>query len=347
MRRIVIHRPGGYDRLVIEDAPEPVPGPGEVLIRTEAIGVNYADCVARMGLYASAKELVGYPLCPGFDVAGRVAAIGDGVDALSIGAEVAGVTLFGAYASHVVVPATHVFRLPAGFTMEQAAALPAAHLTAWFGLMELAHPRVGETVLVHSAAGGVGSVLVKLAANAGCRVIAVVGATHKRDIPTALGASVVIDKSSEDLWSRVAAVAPGGCEIILDANGASTLSRSYAHLAPTGRLVVYGFHSMLPKRGGRPSWLQLATTWLKTPRFDPLAMTRENRSVLAFNLSFLGGRADLLRRGLDWLVSELEAGRLDPPRVTAYRFEDVASAHRALESGETTGKLVLILGAGI
>jgi synaptic vesicle membrane protein VAT-1 len=343
MKRIVIHRPGGYERLVIEDAPDPTPGPGEVVIRTEAIGVNYADCVARMGLYASARELVGYPLCPGFEVAGRIVASGDGVDDWPDGTEAMALTLFGAYATHVVVPASQVRALPSCLTMEQAAAFPAAHLTAWFGLMELAHPRKGETVLVHSAAGGVGSVLVQLAANAGCNVVAVVGAPHKREVPLALGAEAVIEKSSEDLWARVEALAPGGCSIILDANGASTLASSYAHLAPTGRLVVYGFHSMLPKTGGRPSWLQLARTWLRTPRFDPLAMTRENRSVLAFNLSFLGNRGDLLLQGLTWLVDELEAGRLEPPRTTCYAFEDVAAAHRALESGDTTGKLVLTL----
>ena len=203
--------------------------------------------------------------------------------------------------------------------------------------MELAHPRAGETVLVHSAAGGVGSALVQLAANAGCRVIGVVGAPDKREVALALGAGVVIDKSSEDLWGRVEAVAPAGCGIILDANGARSISDSYSHLAPTGRLVVYGFHSMLPKKGGRPNWLQLAIGWLQTPRFNPLSMTTENRSVLAFNLSFLGNKSELLRRGLTWLVGELDAGRLEPPRVTTFPFENVADAHRAL-SGDGRGQ---------
>jgi NADPH:quinone reductase-like Zn-dependent oxidoreductase len=344
MKRILIRRPGSYERLEIVESPDPVPGPGELLIRAEAIGVNYADCVARMGLYASARELVGYPLCPGFEVAGRVAAVGDGVSGWSVGTPVMGVTLFGGYSTHVVLPASQTYPLPPGLIVEQAAAFPAAHLTAWFGLMELAHPRHGETVLVHSAAGGVGSVLVQLARNAGCGVIAVVGAPHKREIPESLGAQHVIDKSSEDLWSGVKSIAPKGCEIVLDANGASTLADSYSHLAPTGRLVVYGFHSMLPREGGRPRWLQLARTWLRTPRFDPLAMTRENRSVLAFNLSFLGDRAELLDRGMNWLIAELAAGRLEPPRTTTHSLEDVADAHRALESGRTTGKLVLTVG---
>jgi len=341
MRQILIRRPGGYERLEVVKGPTPAPGPDEILLRVEAIGVNYADCVARMGLYASANELAGYPLCPGFEMAGRVESIGPGVTGWEEGAPAMGIRIFGAYATHVVLPAEQVYPMPSCLTTMQAAAFPAAHLTAWFGLMELAHPREGETVLVHSAAGGVGSALVQMAKGAGCHVIAIVGSSHKRDVASALSADVVIDKSTEDLWRRAKEVAPDGCHIVLDANGASTLRRSYAHLAPTGRLVVYGFHSMLPKKGGRPNWLRLAATWLGTPRFDPLRMTKENRSVLAFNLSFLGERSDLLRRGMEWLTRELDAGRLSPPQVTCYPFEDVARAHRDLESGQTTGKLVL------
>ena len=124
MKRIMIHKPGGYDRLVIEEAADPVPGPGEILVRVEAIGVNYADCVARMGLYKSAKQLSGYPLCPGFEIAGRVAALGAGVAGWAIGAPVMALTLFDAYSSHVVVPEGQVHPLPARLTMAEAAAFP-------------------------------------------------------------------------------------------------------------------------------------------------------------------------------------------------------------------------------
>ena len=179
MQKVVIHRPGGYDRLCIERHPDLSPGPGEVLVEVEAIGVNYADCVTRMGLYASAKHYVGFPITPGFEVAGRVAALGRGVSDLQAGAEVMAVTRFNGYASQVVVKRAQVFARPAGLSVPQAAGFAAVFLTAWFGLFELAHPRPGDRLLVHSAAGGVGGALVQLGRIAGCKVVGVVGASHK------------------------------------------------------------------------------------------------------------------------------------------------------------------------
>lgn len=341
MRRIVIDRPGGYDRLRMEQAPDPVPGPGEVRIAVRCIGVNYADCVIRMGLYASAKQLVGWPITPGFEVAGTVDALGDGVDDLKVGAAVIGLTLFGAYTTSLVLPREQVFAMSAAMDFAQAAAVPTIGLTAWFALHELAAVRPDERVLVHSAAGGVGSMAVQLACHAGAEVTAVVGAAHKRALPEALGAHHVIDKSAAALWPRARDIAPGGFDIVLDANGVSTLRESYRHLAPLGRLVVYGFHSMLPKRGGRPHWLRLAWGWLRTPRFNPLRLTADNRSVLAFNLSFVAQRRDRLVPAMQQLLGLLDSGALSPPPLTRYAMADVAAAHRALESGTTCGKLVL------
>lgn len=345
MRRIVIDRPGGHERLRLEELPDPEPGPGEVLIAVEAAGVNYADCLVRMGLYASAKELKGYPICPGFEVAGRIERIGPGAPGMdhswSIGMPVMALTLFDGYADRLVLPADQVFPLPGGFSMAQAAAFPAVHLTAWYALHELAHPHPDSWVLVHSAAGGVGSALVTMAVQAGCRVIGVVGAPHKVRHVEQLGAEVVVDRSSADLWQVVRATAPDGVDLALDANGVATLWDSYRHLARTGKLVVYGFHSMLRKGRDRPSWLKLITGWWRTPRFDPLRMTMSNKSVLAFNLSFLESRRELLLAGMRWLQQGVAEGWLTPPEVRTYAMEAVAEAHRDLESGETVGKLVL------
>jgi NADPH:quinone reductase-like Zn-dependent oxidoreductase len=342
MRAVVIARAGGYDRLRIEQRPDPIPGPGEVAIDVRAIGVNYADCVVRMGLYQSAKDYVGWPITPGFEVAGDVLAVGAGVTDLAPGDAVMGVTRFGGYATRIALPRARVWKRPARLDAAQAAAFPAVALTAYFALFELAHPHPGDDVLVHSAAGGVGSVLVQLAKLSGCRVVGVVGGTHKVAVVRALGADAVIDKSRERLWRAAERASPGGYAVILDANGAETLKDSYEHLARPGKLVVYGFHTMLPRQGGRPSLLRLALGWLRTPRFDPLAMTGENRSVLAFNLSYLFERDGVLDEAMSRLFGWLDDGRLAPPAVTRYRFDDVADAHRALESGTTTGKLVLI-----
>lgn len=343
MHHIVIRKPGGYDRLLIEEVPTPAPKAGEVRIAVRAIGINYADCMVRMGLYKSARELVGYPITPGFEVAGVVEALGPGADGFSVGDQVFGITLFNGYGSHICLPQSQVFAVPAGWSYSQAAAFPAVHLTAYFALFELAHPRAGDRLLVHSAAGGVGSALVRLGKLAGLHVTGVVGASHKLNALRALGADEIIDKSREDLWQRTRAIAPQGFAVILDANGASTLKQSYAHLAMPGKLVVYGFHSMLPKASGKPNWLKLAWDYLRTPRINPLDITGANRSVLGFNLSFIGHRSDLLLEAMHRLLGWVEAGRLPPPQVSEYPFGEVARAQRELESGETTGKLVLVL----
>ncbi|MEZ4453677.1 MAG: medium chain dehydrogenase/reductase family protein [Nannocystaceae bacterium] len=341
MLQVVIDRPGLHDRLVVHERPDPIAGPGEVRVRVRAIGVNYADCIVRMGLYASAREYVGWPITPGFEVSGEVDAIGDGVDPSLLGAEVIALTRFGGYASAVVVPAHQVFRAPTGLDLVRAAGVPAVFLTAYYALFELAHPRPGSTILVHSAAGGVGSALLQLARVAGCEAVAVVGASHKVAAAAALGAKAVIDKSREDLWAAAERHAPGGYQVICDANGVSTLGQSYRHLAPTGKLVIYGFHSMLP-RSGRVRWLRLAFDWLRTPRFNPLRLTNENRSVLAFNLSYLFDAREVLGEAMAKILGWIAAGEVTLPAVTTYPLRQVADAQRALESGQTVGKLVLV-----
>ncbi len=335
MRRVLIRSAGGYEKLTLEDAPDPVAGPDEELVRVEAIGVNYADCIVRMGLYASAKEYVGWPITPGFEIAGVTP---DGRRVLAL-------TRFGGYATHVVVPKRQVFPLPEGFSMAEAAAFPAVNLTAYYALHELCKLRPGMSLLVHSAAGGVGSSLVTLGKIAGCRVVAVVGGSHKVSHVRALGADLVIDKSREDLWQAAERFAPKGYDVVLDANGVETLKKSFTHLAPTGRLVVYGFATMLPKSDdgtpGKPRCGKLAVDWLRTPRFDPLAMTNENKSVMAFNLSYLFDRPDLMAESMGALLGWVKEGKLSAPRVEKFSMERVADAHRALESGRTIGKLVL------
>ena len=342
MERIRIDRPGDYDRLRLETVPDPTPGPGEVAVDVAAAGVNYADCVVRMGLYASARELVGYPITPGFEVAGTVAALGADTDGPPPGTRVMGVTLFGGYASRVCLPAAQVFPIPQDLPFEAAAGFPTVFLTAWYALHQLAHPHPGDLVLVHSAAGGVGGALLQLARRLDCRVVGVVGNPGKASVALALGAGNVFVRS-DGLWDELAAISPGGYDVILDANGGPSLRYGYRHLAPGGKLVVYGFHTMLPRNRGRPSWPKLIYDYMRTPRFNPLTLTKDNRSVLAFNLSFMSDKADLLTKGLKDMLAWLAAGEIRPLAVTTVPFRDVARAHRALESGETTGKLVLVV----
>ena len=342
MKKIVIHQPGGYEQLAIEQHPDLHPGPNDVIVSVAASGVNFADCVTRMGLYSSAKHYIGYPITPGFEVSGTVLECGAAITDLEPGTPVIAVTRFNGYATQVCVNREQVFRLPQQLSYEAAAAMPAVSLTAWFALFRLAHVQAGETLLVHSAAGGVGSMLVQLGKLAGARVIGVVGATHKVAAVSALGADAVIDKSTQDLWSEAERLVPGGFDIILDANGVTTLKQSYRHLAAVGRLLVYGFHGMLVTHNGLPGKFRLAWDYLRTPRFSPFDLTTKNRSVLGFNLSYLFDKRDLMTTGMQQILQWLEQGKLSPPAVTRYAFDSVAEAHKDLESGQTVGKLVLV-----
>ncbi len=348
---VKILSPGGYDRLSLCAVDAPTRGPNIkmqnipeselVVIKTAFTGINYADICIRWGLYTSANQFVGFPICPGFEFSGEVVKVGSAVKRCKVGDKVWAVSMFGGYSSHVEVPQHQVYPMPKGISMEQAAGFPGVTMTAWMAI-DLSRPTKGQYVLVHSAAGGVGSMLVQMLKSVyGCKVVGVVGSTHKIDYCTSLGCDLVIDKSKEDLWAVAKAFSPNGkYKVIFDANGVETLQASYDHLDQVGKLVVYGFHSMLPKaskttgyslldgalnmasfvlqpinailperlqfvintffpkEGGWISplkWLNMGVdAYLRSPKFNPLDMVPDNKSVLTFNLSFLFGEIDLM-----------------------------------------------------
>ena len=341
MKKIVIENAGSYDQLKIKELPNPQPGKNEVLIETRACGINFADCLIRMGVYRSAKEFVGWPITPGFEVAGIITALGESVTQYTVGQKVVALTLFGGYTTHLVVSVSQIFPMPEGLSFSQAAALPTVFLTAYYALFILAHPRKGDTLLVHSAGGGVGSTLVQFGKLMGCRVVGVVGGPHKVDYVKSLGADAVIDKSSTDLWKELKRLAPKGYEVILDANGVETLKEDYDHLSNGGKLIIYGFHTMFVKGKGRPNWFKLIWDYVRTPKFNPLTMTNDNKSVMAFNLSYMFDKKDVLTEAVRTMFSWLSEKKVVPPQVKEYFFENVAEAQHDLESGQTVGKLVL------
>lgn len=342
MRAVVIHEPGDYSKLSIEERADPVPAEDEALVRTRTIGVNYADCIVRMGLYSSAREYVGWPIVPGFETCGTIERVGSAVRRWSVGDRVIAVTRFGGYATKVCVSATQLFSPIDGFSDAECAGFPAVFLTAHYALVTLANARAGESMLVHSCAGGVGTALAQLGRALGCTVVGVVGARSKVATAYASGASHVIVRGEGSWRDRARALAPKGYSMVFDANGADTLRDSFELLGAPGRLVVYGFASMLPRGGsGKPNWLKLAKDWLRTPRFNPLELTTRNRSVLALNLSYMFDERALLESSMSALTGMARARRLRPPPVTEFAFDRVADAHRAIESGSTVGKLVL------
>ena len=342
MQKIVIHRPGGFNRLKIESFPEPIASDDEVVVQVKAIGVNYADCVIRMGFYASAKEYVGWPITPGFDFSGIVQQVGKDVKDFKPGERVFGISRFNAYATHVVVPDYQIFHLPEFRTFEEGGVFATIYLTAYYALHMSIKLYPDSTILIHSAAGGVGCALLQLSKLAGWRSIGVVGHSDKVNIARTMGADIIIDKSNQDLWAEVEKIAPEGLDAVLDGNGYITLRDGLKHLRANGKLIAYGFHSMFPRKYGYPNLLKLAIDYFRTPRFNPLGMHDKNYSLVTFNLSFLFHRTDLLKLAMDDLYEWFTDGKISLPPITTYLFTDSARAHRDLQSGRTAGKLVLM-----
>ena len=252
----MIRRPGGHEALELIEEPEPAITAGRVRVRVRAAGINYADVVVRMGYYEAAKGL--YPITPGFEFSGEVDAVGAGVTAFAPGQKVLGISRFGAYAGSLVVDPRQLWPCPDGWDFNECAAFPAVYLTAYYGLFKTAKVEPGELLLVHSAAGGVGTALLQLAFVAGCRAVAVVGSAQKTALCKDLRACAVVDRSTQDLWREADRLAPQGFDAIFDANGVRTLREGFKRLAPGGRLVVYGFADMLPRGRGRPNLAKLA-----------------------------------------------------------------------------------------
>lgn len=339
MKRVVVRKPGGHSALELIEEREPVVAAGQVRVRVRAAGVNYADCIVRMGHYDAAKGR--YPITPGFEFAGEVDGVSPGAG-FKNGDKVVGITRFGGYASSIAVDAGQVWLVPSGWSFEEAAAFPAVYLTAWYALHRAARVHAGETLLVHSAAGGVGTALVQLARVAKCKTVAVVGSPDKISVPKELGADAVVVRDKDGtFWSAVDAAAPQGFDAVFDANGVTTLRPGYDRLAPGGRLVVYGFADMLSRGKDRANRIGMAYRWLKMPTFNPLEMTRLNRSVSGFNVVYLFNKPELAAQAMGEMLAWVKEGKLRAPKVTTFPVEDVAKAHSALESGSTTGKLVL------
>ena len=323
--------------------------PDCVLIRNQFFSVNYADVTIRWGLYESALRYVGWPICPGFDFAGKVEIAGSN-SGFKAGDEVFGFTLFGAYSSSILVPARQIRKKPKILEMSSAAAVPAVSATALHAVhLAGGWPDIprgsNKAVLIHSAAGGVGSKLIQICKIVGFSpIIAVVGRTNKRTACLRLGADAVINKSTEDLWKRAEYYSKQGYAAIFDANGVSTLQASYDHLSLNGKLITYGFHSNIPMGGEFLSpieWIKMIGRLVYMPRFDALDMVLSSKAVCGFNLSFFAQETELIDLYMNQLLEWIEQGLITQEDVTIYDMKDVGKAHNFIQSGKSIGKIVL------
>ena len=323
MKTVRFHRTGGPDVLVYETVPDPAPGPGEVLIRVEAAGMNFSDVLRRRGdNYPVASPL---PFTPGSEVAGTVAALGPGVKGIELGSLVYAAPRGGGYAQYVVAPAAAVIPIPSGIDAAQATTLVIQGLTASFALREAGRLSAGESVLVEAAAGGVGSFAVQLAKLSGAGlVIGAAGSETKRTKALALGADHAVDYTAPGWIQEVRALTDGrGVDIVLEMTGGDMVGQALDTLADFGRMVVYGQASG------------------ETALVDPQRLTVPNQSLAGFYIGAYLKRPELVRQTLAEIVDHVIAGRLTLEVGAVLPLSRAVEAHRLLEGRQSTGKLVL------
>ncbi len=327
MKAIVCEERGGPETMRLRDMPEPQPGPEQVAIRVEACGVNYADVMMRYGLYPGSPEP---PFIPGFEVCGTVAATGEGASEFQPGERVAGLLRnpqHGGYAEVAVVDQKTVAPWPERFSIEEGAAFPINFLTAYGCLKLCGHLQAGETVLIHSAAGGVGTAAAQLAKRWGARVIGTAGSDEKLSKARELGADVAINYRTGDFAEQVKKATDGaGVDLVIDPIGGEVFEKNLRLLKKLGRVIVVGLSSREPNTPKTSSLL--FNTW----------------GVFGFHMSAMWSRPGLFRSCLDELTAMLAAGEVHPVIGHRLGLNEAAEAHRLMEERENIGKIVLFTG---
>lgn len=328
----LVEKAGSLRNLKLHQAEVPTVGRGKVLVSVKSVGLNYADIFAIMGLYSATPQ---GPFTPGLEFSGEVLA-SESKD-FQPGEKVMGVTRFGGYDSHIVADPDYLFPLPSGWSYEEGAAFPVQTFTAFYALRNLGDLKSGQTVLIHSAAGGVGLQANRIAKKYRAYTIGVVGSDAKVDLLKQQGfdKTVVRNKNFKENLARALEGRP--LNLVLETTGGKYFYDSYDMLAPMGRIVAYGSAQFTPS-SHRPNYISLLWRYLFRPRVDPLTMIKSNKSVMAFNLIWIYDQKELMKE----MLTEIEKLNLPAPRV-GHRF-DFSKAGEALElfqSGKTTGKVVL------
>jgi NADPH:quinone reductase-like Zn-dependent oxidoreductase len=342
MRALVQTGIGGPEVLRVEERPDPVAGPGEVRIAVRAAGVNFADTLARVGLYPDAPKP---PAVLGYEVAGEIESVGDGVSGVAVGDRVMAGTRFGGHAELVVVPAEQTLPLPERLSFEQGAAFPVNYATAYAGLVLMGSLREGDRVLIHAAAGGVGISATQLARNAGASRTFGTASAAKHDAIRAQGVTDPIDYRSLDFEREVSSATDGeGVDLVFDAQGPTSFRKGYRLLRPGGRLVMYGIseNSHEGRRSIPATLMSLAKMPAATmPWWRSLMMINENKGVFGLNVLKWWDTEGHLDRLTAPLLAGLEAGSLEPVVAEAFSFDRAGDAHRLIAERRNVGKVVL------
>jgi NADPH:quinone reductase-like Zn-dependent oxidoreductase len=331
MRAVVITKHGGPEVLRVQERPDPEIGAGQVRIAVAAAGINFADVMARMGLYQDAPKT---PCVVGYEVAGTILELGEGVDGLLHGQRVLAGTQFGGYASQVVVPAADVVRLPDRLSFEQGAAIPVNYATAWAGLIGYGNLQPGERVLVHSAGGGVGIAATQIAKRGGAEVCGTASpGKHARCME--LGVDRIVDYTKSG-WERDV----GKFDVILDAVGGKSFRLSYSLLRPGGRLVAFGASAVVS--GQRRNLVTALGAVARMPRFNMIKQMSESKAVIGLNMLTLWKDRGSLQPWIGPLDELLADGTVEPVVAGDFSFEDAGAAQTMITERRNVGKVVLV-----
>jgi NADPH:quinone reductase-like Zn-dependent oxidoreductase len=338
MKAIWIRKHGGPDVLEVRETPDPEPGPSEVRVAARAAGLNFAEVSARQGIYPDAPKP---PCIVGYEGAGVVDAVGRDVTTFAVGDRVGYLRRFGAHATSVCIDERQVFRMPEGMSFEEAAALPVNYLTAYHMLFEVRRIKPGDRVLVHMAAGGVGTAVLQL-----CRTVPDVmtigtASAAKHAHARANGCQHLIDYHTTDYADEVRRITGGkGVDAVLDALGGPDWRKGYGLLAPGGLLVAFGLaNAAVP---GKRNLLHAAGQLLRQPHYTGMKLLNENRGVAGVNLGHLWEHVDLLKHEIDAIVRLYAEGKIRPHVGGVFPFSRAAEAHGEIEHGRNVGKIVLV-----
>ena len=336
MQRVLVNRYGGPEVLELAEQDPPRPGRGEARVRVLAAGVSYADLLIRAGAYMGGPRP---PFTPGYELVGIVDEVGEGCSALRVGQRVAALTVSGSYAEHVCLPETALIPVPAETDPAQTVSLVLNYVTAHQLLHRVAGAARGESVLVHGAAGGVGTAVLELAPRAGLRVLGT-ASTSRCDLVARLGATP-IDRTQEDFVARARQLTGGGVDVALDGIGGRLSLRSYRALGRGGRLVIFGHASTMA--GGRRSMRGWLSWYAATGLVGAAGLVSPRRSVLPYRIAKLRDRhPEWFRDDLTKLAELLRRGEIDPIVAERLPLGEARRAHELLGAGAVQGKLVLV-----
>lgn len=339
MRAVWITKHGGLDALEVRETPDPEPKAGEALVRTRAVGLNYAEVMARRGTYPDAPRP---PCVLGYEGAGIVERVGPGVDESLLGKRVIYMSRFWGQATHVCVPVPYLVPMPDSLSFEEGAAMPVNYVTAYHTLHAVHRVRPGDRVLIHMAAGGVGTAALQMCKHVGGVVTFGTAAANKFDFIREQGCTHAIDYLTEDYAEVVRELTHGeGIDLVLDPlGGMEHWSKGYSLLRPGGLLIVFGLSAVV--KGGRRKIIELLRAMKANPPFTPLTMLDDNRGVAGVNIGHLWGHADLVRAEGAKILELYEAGAVRPHVGSRYTFSEIAAAHEELEEGRNFGKIILL-----